>query len=282
MKEEGAAKQYQDKLMEVRPLKFGMYKNKESSCFGTGEELECWTDIDPYTFSHAPRLHKLVKELQWRESLSGGIHADNNTEWLARMREETESEAKKKGLVKYSIEWKMRWWMNCITDLKNDQRTKQCFAKPADGKKNSTFFVCDIHAGILMHADTLSDYWMFASPPKGMGTRHYAAYLGDESPCDNVGVCPGCILDATASVNSCTVTLNPENCSLEVLNHDYLNESLPSSNQVHPNHNDSADKTDPNGINSAMSNSGQYRDHNVCPWTENDRIMNSPCDLQLL
>jgi len=82
---------------------------------------------------------------------------------------------------------------------------------------------------------------------------------------------------------------------LEVLYHDHLNGSLPNSNQVHPSFNNSADKEvklqnvldtpqqkDPNAINSEMSNSGHSGDHNVCPWTDNDRIMNSPCDLQLL
>ena len=82
---------------------------------------------------------------------------------------------------------------------------------------------------------------------------------------------------------------------MEVLNHDHLKGSLPSNNQVHPSYNNLADKEvklqnvsdtpqqkDPNAINSAMSNSGQSGDHDVCPWTDNDRIMNSPCDLQLL
>ena len=159
------------------------------------------------TYAHQMTLAWWFFALLILLTLSDGLHADNNTQWLTRMREETESGAKKAGLAKHSIEWKMRWWMNCITDLKNDKRTKQCFAKPAERKENSTFFVCDIKAGILMHADTLSDYWMFATPPKGMGTRQYASYLDDKSPCDNVGPCPGCILDATASVNLCTVTL---------------------------------------------------------------------------
>ena len=187
---------------------------------GYGDEPECWSDIDPQSFANAPRLQKLAVELQGRESM--GEYSSNNTEWYEEIKSEMNTEAKKAGLIKGTTEWKLRWLFNCVTDLKNDKRTKRCFVKPPSSEmkaKNSTFFVCDIVHGMLMHADTLSDYWMYASPPKGMGKRQYAAFVSDHSPCDNVGGCPGCLLNATSSVNSCTVTIDPENCTLEVLDH---------------------------------------------------------------
>ena len=209
--------------MSSVPLKFGEVQHRNISCLGYGDAPECWSDINPQSFSHAPRLQKLAEELQWRESL--GEFASNNTEWFEELKTEMNLEAKKAGLIKGTAEWKLRWFFNCATDLKNDKRTKHCFVKPQNIEmktNSSTFFVCDITHGMLMHADTLSDYWMYASPPKGMGKRQYAAYSRALPPCDNVGGCPGCLLNATASINSCTVTLDPENCTLEVLDHHAL------------------------------------------------------------
>jgi hypothetical protein len=129
-----------------------------------------------------------------------------------------EVDAKKAGLVKGTVEWKMRWYYNCATDLKNDRLTKRCFTKPSRSKMkdNSTFFVCDITDGLLMHADTISDYFMFAAPPKGTGIREYAAFVGPAPPCDNVGGCIGCIMNASSSYHPCTVTVDPETCDVEV------------------------------------------------------------------
>lgn len=203
--------------VEVRPLKFGTVKHNPTSCFGYGDEPDCWSNIDSQSFSHAPRLQKLIEELKWRESLPGGQNDNVNAEWFAKIKTEMEVKSREAGLVKGTGEWKLRWFFNCATDLKRDKMTKECFVKP-EIKQNASFFVCDITEGILMHADTLSDYWMFASPPKGTGTRQYASFVGFQ-PCTNVGGCPGCMLNATDSVNSCTVKLNPENCSIEVLTH---------------------------------------------------------------
>jgi hypothetical protein len=195
--------------------------HSNKSCFGYGDEPECWSGINPQSFSHAPRLQRLIEELQWRESLPGGESAKNNTDWFELLRSDMEFEAKNAGLVKGTPQWKLRWFFNCVTDLRANEKTKRCFAKPSSDEmgNKTTFFVCDITDGALLHADTISDYWAFASPLKGTGIHEYAAFLGEKPPCDNVGGCAGCIRNSTASLHSCSVRIDPETCSLEMVEH---------------------------------------------------------------
>jgi glucuronyl/N-acetylglucosaminyl transferase EXT2 len=86
--------------VEVRPLKFGTVKHNERSCFGYGDEPDCWSNIDSQSFSHAPRLQKLIEELKWRESLPEGEDAKVNAEWLAKMKVEMQTKPAEAGLVK--------------------------------------------------------------------------------------------------------------------------------------------------------------------------------------
>jgi hypothetical protein len=124
-----------------------------------------------------------------------------------------EVEAKRNGLIKGSIEWKMRWLLNCATELNIDAQTKDCFAKPTNSSSMG-FFVCDITEGILQHADKSSSAsdWMYAGPPKGTGIHDYAAYLGDPPPCKTIGQCPQCLSPQGKFL--CSVKINPEDCSI--------------------------------------------------------------------
>lgn len=72
--------------IDTHALMFGIANHSMPFCFGYGDEPECWSNIDSQSFSHTPRLQKLVEELQWRESLPGGELAENNTEWFAKMK----------------------------------------------------------------------------------------------------------------------------------------------------------------------------------------------------
>jgi hypothetical protein len=93
----------------MHPLKFGEAKHNKSSCFGYGDNPECWSEINSQLYRDAPRLQKLVKELQWRESLPGGQEAKDNIEWFAKMKSDMEGEARRSGLIKGTMEWKLRF-----------------------------------------------------------------------------------------------------------------------------------------------------------------------------
>jgi hypothetical protein len=81
--------------LKIYPLKFGMTNHSNTSCFGYGVEPECWSDIDPQSFSHVPRLKMLIGELQWRETLPGGEFAEDNKQWFARLKANIDSETEK-------------------------------------------------------------------------------------------------------------------------------------------------------------------------------------------
>lgn len=75
-----------DSYTDTHLLMFGIANHSVPFCFGYGDEPECWSNIEPQSFSHTPRLQQLIEELQWRESLPGGEAAHNNTEWFAKMK----------------------------------------------------------------------------------------------------------------------------------------------------------------------------------------------------
>ena len=192
-----------DDGLDVIPLKFGQVQNDNPSCFGYGDEPECWSKIDPHSFSHAPRLRHLVEDLQHRESI--GESDVNNTLWLSDMRVNMQAEAKRAGLVKGSLEYKLRWQFKCPRFSSSDKQTQFCaIIKPMKFTEQPTIPVCDITNGVLMYME----------PPKGMSTREYAATITDDSSCDIFGDCSSCMLTSVAT-DSCNVTINQKSSTIE-------------------------------------------------------------------
>ena len=194
--------QAKENNVEFIPLKLGQIKHEHSTCFGYGDEPECWSDIDPQSFAHVPRLQKLVTELRWRESI--GELAMNNIEWFDNITKGMEAEAKKSGLIKGNFEWDLRWSFKCPVYHTADKQTKYCAAiKPMKFRKDLKIPVCDITNGTRYHANVL-----------GMTSRQYSSYLDQDLPCHKEG-CADCLLDMVTSVNSCTVVIHPVNSTIE-------------------------------------------------------------------
>ena len=188
--------------VDLVPLKFGHIKHEQSFCFGYGDEPECWSNIDPQSFAHAPRLQKLVEELKWRESI--GEYATSNIEWFDNITKGMEAEAKKSGLIKSTFEWGLRWSFKCPVYFSADNQTKYCAAiKPMKFRKDAKIPICDITHDVRFHATV-----------PGMTTKQYASYLDKDLPC-NVGGCADCLLNTYASVKLCTVVINSVNSTLE-------------------------------------------------------------------
>ncbi|KAL7549615.1 hypothetical protein ACHAWF_012881 [Thalassiosira exigua] len=191
----------------IQPLQSA--KLLQGSSFAYGDEPEKWKSVEAVSLS-TPRLQRLVGELQRRETLSGA-ESLKNSEWIEGLMAKMAHEARDAGLIKGTIEWKLRWLFNCATELNSDKRTQGCFAKAVSADSRS-FFVCDVTEGVMHYVGGSTD-WMVAGPPKGTGTHVYAAFFG-VPPCRNLGRCQGCLSPKVDSV--CSVRIDPEDCSIEL------------------------------------------------------------------
>lgn len=111
LKEENKTKGLHIEVDSVVPLMFGGVKHENEHCFGYGDEPECWSDIDPLSFSHVPRLQKVINELKWRESM--GECALNNTEWFENLKLEMIEEVRTNSSIPFKSE--------CINPLGKEQ-----------------------------------------------------------------------------------------------------------------------------------------------------------------
>lgn len=85
-------------------------------------------------------------------------------------------------------------------------------------------FVCDVSAQWMHHVGGTSD-WYPATPPKGTGIHEYGAYKG-APPCLKNGHCPACA--APRGSRLCSVTIDPEDCSVKCEDTSHLMEMVVS------------------------------------------------------
>ena len=110
LKAENKTKGLEVKVESIVPLLFGKLKHGNQQCFGYGDEPECWSEISPESFSHVPRLQKLIKALQLRESMAElGL---NSTDWIEALKSEMVAEVRAAGSIPFKIE--------CIDKLGNE------------------------------------------------------------------------------------------------------------------------------------------------------------------
>lgn len=89
------------------PLRTGKVKHSsKGGFFGYGDEVEEWRDVDAEGMG-ASRLRDLVLRLQ--ELSDGTKRKEELMDWLRGLKEEVMEEAKGKGMIEKTEEWRKRW-----------------------------------------------------------------------------------------------------------------------------------------------------------------------------